>query len=92
MKMNSHYSGLYSRQIAQHMHSLHLDAQQLHQAAAVVPLETTRREAGGQRENTDEDELDLYDVLVRGSWGHVATYESVMNLLHVCVCERIVPV
>lgn len=63
-----------------------------HQAAAVVPPETMRREAGRQRENTDEDELDLYDVLVRRGWGHVATYESVMNLLRVCVCESIVQV
>ena len=39
-----------------------------------------------QRENTEEDELDLYDVLVRMGWGHVGTYESIMNLLCVCVC------
>lgn len=51
----------------------------------MVPLETMRGEGRRQRENTDEDELDLYDVLVRRGWGHVGTYESIMNLNYVCV-------
>lgn len=46
-----------------------------------------RKDGGRQRENTDEDELDLYGVLVRRGWGHVATYESIMNLHCICVCE-----
>lgn len=44
--------------------------------AAVAP-ETVRRER--QRQHTEEDELDLYDVLARRGRGHVGTYESVMS-------------
>lgn len=51
-----------------------------------------RRERRRQRENTDEDELDLYDVLVRRGWGQVATYESIMNLHDVYVCVETVSV
>lgn len=45
--------------------------------AAAAP-ETVRRER--QRRHTEEDELDLYDVLERRGRGHVGTYESVMSL------------
>lgn len=44
---------------------------------------------GRQRENTEENELDLYGVLVRRGWGHVDTYESIMNLNYVCVCVSV---
>ena len=50
------------------------------------PLRQWGEREGRQRENTEEDELDLYDVLVRRGWGHVGTYESVMNPDYVCVC------
>lgn len=77
MEMYSHYSGGFSQQSTTRCTCIQSVPWQ--QAAVVmaaaVPPETMRGERGKQRENTDEDELDLYDVLVRRGWGHVASYE-----------------
>lgn len=85
MQMYSHCIGLYAQQ------STHTCIGSCCNRLVLLWLrrhpQRRRGERGArQRENTEEDELDLYDVLVRRGWGHVGTYESIMNLDYACLC------
>lgn len=85
MQMYSHRIGLYAQQ------STHTCIGSCCNRLVLLWLrrrpQRRRGERGArQRENTEEDELDLYDVLVRRGWGHVGTYESIMNLDYACLC------